>query len=347
MELNLHKTRLYELGNQSCPICDRQFNTPILKHSNHATIEHVPSKSLAQEAGSRAIRMCMTCSKCNNTTSRFETWGKAVNSAEEVRLSSDMKEYLRGRAEVIDETDVVKWREDKTSVLILRNNLDDKVLAIELDNNKSRSGRVLNRITDTLDLRLEFPQHRHRWSELKCGMIKAGLLSLFSLVGSSGYKYMRGCAVDVLRKQILEPKAKWLDKVAWTRNDDWRYGDGLFITDYGRKCWTAVFGSWVILLPVRDDLGFYSWIEGIDTGKDELTGRLISRWNHSAFGAVRSRNIDIERTNSLNPGSEHTDRRDWFGEFVRIKDREAGFVTYVVVDHGQSDLTLVPIKRDK
>ena len=167
------RLRLFRAGNTKCPICLSDFTESDVV-TGKMTLEHVPPERL------RGSPICLTCSPCNNGTSRIDKHAILARRARDEWSSG------QGRRVEVDFFGIKKS---------LRFNPNDAHTPLPTRVSQLRNGSIrLGRLPsgETLDpskgVRFRMLGSPHYES---VGMVKAAYLMVLSLMGPAGYKF--GC----------------------------------------------------------------------------------------------------------------------------------------------------------
>ena len=231
--LKQQRIRLFERGNDRCPICLTAFTQRDVERGV-ASLEHVPSKSL----GIQAIAMCLTCEPCNSRTGRVEQAVADTIHAERrggekvtVTLSALPEQPQSARITVKPNRDIVAAMPEKTRIPP-----DEFMKAMPASETVTIRGRALSQ------------------GEMWMPWLKAAYLSVFSLLGGCGYRYAEGAAIRQVRKQILEPRKEIVPYFVISGvgpHPEWP--DGGIHMDRDGGHWMVKFGDRLIPLPTGSD----------------------------------------------------------------------------------------------
>ena len=237
--LKQQRIRLFDRGNDRCPICLTEF-TPQDVDRGVASLEHVPPKSL----GIQSIAMCLTCTDCNSRTARVE---QAVadsihaerRGGEKVTLTLSA---LPGQPQSVRMT--VQSNDGGIAVALpekTRVPLDEFMQAMPASETVTIRGRALLQ------------------GEKRMPWLKAAYLSVFSLLGPCGYRYAEGDAISQIRRQILEPYREivpsYFDISGVGHHPKWPQGGIHMDRDGGH--WMVKIGDRLIPLPTSSDESLY------------------------------------------------------------------------------------------
>ena len=224
------RLRLYQAGNDRCPICLVPFTEQAVERGDGVTLEHVPPQSFGLES----IAMCLTCHDCNSRTGRVEQWAVQAKRSPgwwKARMDVDgippQTAYFR----------VSGTNEIRFSMPTPRVPSDEFGEAL-------RSGRI--------------SLTWHEPSSPRYGSIpwlKAAYLSVFSLLGVHGYNFADGKAIEPIRRQIMRPGEQIIPAFRVDASG-WSHPDGVAMST-NLPCWAVKMGEHAVLLPRSWDRTFY------------------------------------------------------------------------------------------
>ena len=228
------RQRLFDAGNNRCPICLSEFDRADVVAGTEVTLEHAPPKSLG------GVAICLTCKSCNNKASLIDQhaflsakarneWAEGQGAPLVVDLFGHKRTY---RFVPHDSKAPFPARKHQ-----LRNGtiqLDPLPPKEHLDANKGMSFRIPQRDD------FEF-----------VSMIKSACLMVFSLMGANGYKFAENIGLQPVREQIMNPEKKILrgDFIGRMRfdSDDLRKLDRPVVF----LCRTETYPFWIV--PMWND----------------------------------------------------------------------------------------------
>ena len=187
------RQRLFDAGNNRCPICLSKFERLDVVAGTEVTLEHAPPKSLG------GVPICLTCKSCNNKASLIDhhahlsakarnEWAEGQGAPIVVDLFGHKRSY---RFIPRDSNAPFPARKH-----LFRNGtiqLGSLPPKEHLDANKGMSFRIPQRDD------YEF-----------VSMIKSAYLMVFSLMGANGYKFAENIGLQPVREQIMNPEKKIL-----------------------------------------------------------------------------------------------------------------------------------------
>ncbi|MYN64957.1 MAG: hypothetical protein F4X11_08015 [Acidobacteria bacterium] len=233
--LKEQRIRLFERGNDRCPICLTVFTRQDVERGV-ASLEHVPAKSLGT---TRPIAMCLTCADCNSRTGRVEQRVADVVHAErrggeKVTLTIPGLPKQSVRMTVQPNGDIVAAMPEKTRIPP-----DEFMKAM-------KAGEITIRSCVPTPKAARMP-----W-------LKAAYLSVFSLLGRCGYWYAKGAAIRQIRGQIWEPSKEIIPTPILRGvgpHPIWPQG-GIHMDRAGGH-WMVKIGDRLIPLPTSADESLY------------------------------------------------------------------------------------------
>ena len=231
------RIRLFERGNTRCPICLVPFTRQdVEREDGSASLEDVPAKSLG-----RAIAMCLTCRSCNSRTGRVE---QAV---------ADSVHAERRGGEKVTLTPSASPGQPQSARMTVKPNGD--IVAVLPENTRVPPEEFMKAMTaGEITIQWRAPSSK----AARMPWLKAAYLSVFSLLGTSGYRYAEGAAIRQIRRQILEPGEEIIPYFVlsgvgphpkWPR-------DGIHMDRVGGH-WMVKIGDRLIPLPTSSDERLY------------------------------------------------------------------------------------------
>ena len=321
------RLRLYEAGNEACPICFATFTEEEARRGTSVTLEHAPPEAI----GGRVV--CLTCAECNSRGSKHDRaladmareksgQGIPVN----VRIAGDVfRTYLNPDPAVM---------RDRLSRLAGRNSIfanselaqrDPREILLSLEA-KARSNY---RDADTSEITIESARPPVRAIEL--GVLRSAYLMVFSLLGPVGYRYAVSESVQAIRRQLMIPDEDVVPSCIWANYSQLlpdgvpREGNALYINREPR-CWIVQVGDYGVVLPFGGMAlaGYETLVEC--TGQD-MSGGTALRCPSSSFEDQRVANV------RLTDGSDVS-----FGQELRVAE-----ATFVVVNRHEDIASLMRI----
>ena len=299
------RLRLFEVGNDACPICLRAFSKHEVESGESVTLARVPIRSFSMDV---SLDVCLTCEACDTA---------GVESAVASQL-------IRPRAQLefggtVQTADLEMSNDGAITATIPPRHLPERAFRDAVAKGQPGKMTILH------------PQDPRAATVT---WLKASYLLVFSLLGVHGYRYARGKAIERVRRQIMEPDRRLLPPFTFTCTND---VSGILMNRKGTPCWAVGMEGLAVLLPRGWDESFYddlhkSW----PSGKGDLGGGPV--WFPARFGWVRSGSItfkeDVDVAQTVG-GAEQL-----FGAQGRVvKDGEE--LNFIVADwNGQQVTTL-------
>lgn len=319
------RLRLFQLGNDRCPICLAGFTEAAVQEGEEVTLEHVPAQSLNADG----LVMCLTCADCNNSTSKAEKVASDMDRAPDqgwkVQLTMDRGRipihtgYMTGDRPITNPYEYLGRGE--TGPITIRT----KGLRVS----EEEFSRALRRPDQTIRMQYAFDA---RYASV--AWLKAAYLSVFSLLGQGGYLYAQGEAIERVREQIRKPGQETLRYFDLDAPSDWREGDGALMNhNRGQKpCWAVKMKDRLVLLPMAWDTSFYEWVNAAMNGKGMRLGG-GPFWYPAQFERVTSFTL----ANGYDPKQVGADLFARTGKVTH----EDGVVPIVVADYGIRHVTML------
>ena len=187
------RQRLFDAGNNRCPICLSAFDRSDVMAGTEVTLEHAPPKSLG------GVPLCLTCKSCNNKASLIDQ--HAFSSAKA------RNEWAEGQGAPI----VVDFFGHKRSHRFVPR---DSNAPFPARKHLFRNGTISlgpvppkDRLDANKGITFRIPQ---RDDYEFVSMIKSAYLMVFSLMGTNGYKFAENIGLQPVREQIMNPDEKIL-----------------------------------------------------------------------------------------------------------------------------------------
>ena len=187
------RKRLFEAGNNRCPICLSEFDRSDVVAGSEVTLEHAPPKSLG------GFPICLTCKSCNNKASLID---RHASSSVKARNA-----WARGHGAPIE----VDLFGHKRSYRFIP---DDSNAPFPARKHQFRNGTIRlgpRPQKELLDVNkgisFKIPQRDDFES---VSMIKSAYLMVFSLMGVNGYKFAGNIGLQPVREQVMNPEKRIL-----------------------------------------------------------------------------------------------------------------------------------------
>ena len=228
------RQRLFDAGNNRCPICLSVFDRLDVVAGTEVTLEHAPPKSLG------GVPICLTCKSCNNKASLI-----------------DQHAFLSAKARK-------DWAEGQGAPIVVDLfGHKRECRFIPHDSNAPYPARKHQFRNGTMQLG-SLPQKEHldanKGISFKIpqrddfefvSMIKSAYLMVFSLMGANGYRFADNIGLRPVREQIMNPEKKILQGgfIGNIRldSDDYRRVDRPIVF----MCRTESLPFWIV--PMWDD----------------------------------------------------------------------------------------------
>ena len=255
------RLRLFEQGNDRCPICLTSFTRQDVELGEVATLEHVPPKSF--KVGSTA--MCLTCSDCNNSAGRAEHAAVEARREPKVRIEMPGFPIQTGRASVDASGSVISIRMSRSQA--------SRDAIIKMMDSPRPQIKAIFRVPSV--------------SYASVPWLKAAYLSVFSLLGVHGYRYAEGEAIERVRKQIMNPKDEVIRHFAFQAPSTWREKNCIVMNRTQTPCWAVKMGDCIVLLPKSWDQSLYERTDKMPSSNVNVTIGDGPLWYPVKFGDQR------------------------------------------------------------
>lgn len=302
------RLRLFELGNNRCPICLTSFTERDVKQGTKVTLEHVPPKSFS--AG--GIAMCLTCSDCNHSASCVEQ--AAVEARREPKVQMEMPGLPAQTGYVsVDASGHLDIRMSKPRV------------------STDAISKVLSSCRPPT---ITFKKPNSRY--ISVPWLKAAYLSVFSLLGVHGYRYAEGEAIERVRNQIMKPADEIIRHFAFEAPAVWQERDCIVMNRKQPPCWTVKMGDCIVFLPRSWDQSLYEWIDRVPLPDGKITTGSALLWYPVKFG--RRRVASIAFRESYSP--ENVLGENLFGMQGRVTQGDK-VTPFVLADYRGQEVTVI------
>ena len=318
------RQRLFDAGNNRCPICLSGFDRLDVMAGTDVTLEHAPPKSLG------GVPICLTCRPCNNKASFIDQHAFLSARAR--------KEWAEGQgAPIVVDLFGHKWsyrfipRDPNAPYPARKHQFRNGTIQIDslpqrehLDANKGISFRIPQRDD------FEF-----------VSMVKSAYLMVFSLMGANGYKFAENIGLQPVREQIMNPKKKILQDgfIGTMRldSDDLRRVDRPIVF----MCRTGSLPFWIV--PMWDHKAVF-----LSCGGTEPIDKLVMNPMEASipFGSLvgwTSRRFNSSSAIGGTVGEETSDSHDSLAGTVGgpFATNKGGWL-YIMVFHQMSDYVALP-----
>ena len=248
------RLRLYEQGNNACPICLKPFMGADVEAGESVILQKV-------SLGGETVSICLKCRSCDATPGR------------------DVAVRHRRRTKATLELAGVPYR----AYLKVG---DDGAIVAEFPRSFPRPESFRNHLAE--GRKLELTLYNPSSHDTKVAWLKTAYLAVFSLLGEHGYRYVKGKAVEPVRQQLMEPERQLIKEFAFTNDKMTTFG--MLMNQRGIPCWAVIMQECVVVLPTGEDTTFYDHMSSVwPGGRGELGGGPL--WYLARFGEVRSGNI--------------------------------------------------------
>ena len=308
------RLRLFEQGNDRCPICLTSFTRQDVELGEVATLEHVPPKSF--QVGSTA--MCLTCSDCNNSAGRAEH--AAVEARREPKARIEMPGFpiQTGRASADASGSVISIRMSKSQA--------------------SRDAIIKMMDSPQPQIKAIFRAPNLRYVSVP--WLKAAYLSVFSLLGVHGYRYAEGEAIERVRKQIMNPKDEVIRHFAFQAPSTWREKNSIAMNRTQTPCWAVKMGDCIVLLPRSWDQSLYEWTGKMPSSNVNVTIGGGPLWYPVKFGDQRVGSIGFQE--GFHP--RETLSKDLFGLPGQLTQGDK-MASFFFADYSGQEVTVIVTER--
>jgi hypothetical protein len=263
--LRQQRLNLFERGNDRCPICLTSFTEREVEQGSAVTLEHVPPKSF--KVG--GIAMCLTCSEGNNRASRVEQ--AAVEARREPKVRIEMPGL-------------------PTQTGYLSTDASGRI-DVRMSKPRVSRGAISAVLRSRQPINMTFTEPNSRYARVP--WLKAGYLSVFSLLGVPGYRYAESEATEAGREQIMKPEDEVIRHFAVSAPAAWRERDGIAMNRKRRPCWAVKMGDCIVLLPRSWDQSFYEWTGSMSSPNGKITIGDGPLWYPAKFGHRRVASISF------------------------------------------------------
>ena len=301
------RLRLFERGNDRCPICLTVFSKHAVEEGKLVTLEHVPPRAFS------GMAMCLTCAECNHSAGRVEQLAvAATKAATKVRVDIAGRPPLTAYISPTADDDIYSLR------VLERSGVNPGELDRAL-----RAGRSVSMLGTALTAH-----------SVNVPWLKAAYLSVFSLLGVYGYNYAKGEAVQAVREQIMKPTEVIIPRFAAKAPLSWRQGNRILVSGK-TPGWVVKIGGHIVLLPRGWDGAFYERVCDRPTKAITIGGGPL--WFLTRFGAN-------QHTAALTVREGQTPFEwlgtDLFGAQVTV-DEDGKTTPFVAVDCSGREVTIM------
>ena len=294
---------LYKHGNDRCPICLSTFAERDVEEGIDVTLEHVPPKSVAPKA---SLGICLTCADCNNRS------GRGIDQA-----AAMLMERQKARIDIQGIPHTAYFGQDGNIKIRGRAEMPEEF--------------YMRALKDGERFEMSFTRPKTRYANVS--WLKAAYLTVFSLLGKSGYMYAEGSAIRQVREQILEPDKDIIRNYA-LESENPCGPDGVLLNRKKHPCWAVKMNKCIVLLPSSEDDSFYRSNKVFVADRGELGDGPL--FYPSKFGKNIAASVGVNDSNSL----EKAVGSDLFGRNGEISCGEKSF-PFVVVDYNRGFVSVL------
>ena len=229
-------------------------------------MEHVPPHAFGGKA------MCLTCTRCNVGA------GQGVDQAA-VLLTRPHKATV----EIMGKEETIHLSDDPTS---------GSLGTITSSRHRPEDFREWIRTKPTMTLTVRTPKPEYA----AVSWLKSAYLSVVSLLGpTAGYRYAESKSLEVVRRQILQPRSNLIPSYSF-RCPDSPLDAGITLARSPLLCWSVKMRDCVVVLPRGGDDSFYGSVKAlrtrVGTGSFQVTGR--PTWNLLKFGFLPTASFSLK-----------------------------------------------------
>lgn len=234
-----------------CPTCVRPFPRSAVA-SGDLTAEHVPPECFDGH------ELILTCRRCNNTAGAY------------LDAHADRKEkveaVLGGRLERVQRVKVTTAGVTVNAELFATG----KEWSVTIPHNRNPPGtakRLRDVVRKGTEISVDFSADRFAELGAKISWFRSGYLLLFAVFG---YGPVFDSALDIVRRQILEPDAALIKTFTITLPESrpWTEVRLLKVVEPAdHSSWGVQFGRYVVLYPLSDERSFYERLAQNMAGK--------------------------------------------------------------------------------
>ena len=304
ISLQQRRLRFFRRGNTLCPICLTEFTESEVRAGKIVTLEHAPQEALGGKPA------CLTCKQCNT--------GPATAMMDRaVALHHQAQE--RGGYQMTIQAD------------------DRRRYTLSPENYDIGEDQIRMNVPGDDVVGESFEWIRLRWAEptpeaVRLGLVKSAYLMVFSVLGTTGYRYAQGQAVASIREQLASPeKERIRPPVLYNHDDDnppLPEHAVLLLTEY--QCWAVKIHTSFVILPPGGSIDRYRRIA--EAFEPPLVLRSPVTWTAPKFGGspVFGRKSDNLKTKHV------------FGASLRLSLRNRS-QDYVVVYEEADMVAALPV----
>ena len=304
------RIKLFERGNNRCPICLSDFTRESVEKGEIVTLEHVPPKALGSESRGR----CLTCVACNQ-----DAGGGIDQAAGLLCKPPTVTVEIKGWKH----TGTLEHEADGTFTIKappLRGSLTGSDVLSDLGGGEFKAT-------------ITFPNEHFAI----VSWLKSAYLCLFSLLGEQGYRYAEGSVGHIIRRQIMNPSKRIITKCIGNPSDNWSLESGVYMHVEQPQLWLVQMENVIVVLPKTGDVSFYRDSD-IFQARNRFHLRKWYGWKLASFGKSYVGSAQIDDRSKV----DEAIREDLFGLPTRVVQGERK-THAVIADHGDDFLTLLQI----
>lgn len=305
------RLRLFDAGNNACPICLRMFSKNDVEIGSSVVLAHIPLRTFAMD---ESVEACLTCKDCHELGVEPAVASQLIRTRAQLEVGGAV---LQADMEV---------EEDGTLNAKIREHHDTV---------RARAHRKAMSKGENMTLTFTAPRNPRA---AMVTWLKLSYLSVFSLLGVYGYRYAKGAALERVREQILKPDDEIIRHFAVKSSEDTELS-GILMNHRDTQCWAVIMSGIAVLLPRGWDTSFYDNIDDDWVAKGSLGGGPL--WFPAKFGSVASGSITFKEGVDL---SQLVGKDRLFGAPGRV-EKEGRKSEFIIVDWNGRDVTTLGVER--
>ena len=325
------RLRLFDRGNNQCPICLTPFTRMQVESGEKATLEHAPPETL----GGKVV--CLTCMHCNNRASRLDNLAKMAERARDDHLSG------RGTRVEVDffgagiTSGYVRPKDDEMAARLARQPVPTSIRELR--------GRVMPLrslpIGPELDPKrgIRFRIRRPNPHRVAVSWLRSAYLLVFALLGREGYRYANSPSLGPIREQIMNPNEV---RISGCLNGECSGVD--FPVDpvimlnhsYKPPFWAIRFGPKSVILPCGGPIDRFLQL----THRPVETSVEFDRmglWARTQFGNAPVVAFAMKHETDVT-------RLDFVGGLLEILTKEGDVWEWIIVDYQADEIVALPLR---
>ena len=305
-----HKIRLelFDLGNTKCPICMTPFTRAAVESGVDVTLEHVPPKTVGG-----SVR-CLTCADCNRNAGR--SLDQAVAMRNKAIVDQQTGRGIKMEVDVYGTKHTSYFSPDgfEKNILEARFSRSPNVKQFL----KKMSGEKVMFLAEMtkgpvwdpsrgLSLSIKRPSANH----IAVSWIRSAYLLVFSLLGTSGYRYAESESIRPIREQIKNPDKDLVPSLLFDVSGMKVPKYLVMVNNWQRPfCWIVKLGDMGVLLPHGGGAEHYRAVLAMP---DQITPKGVIGWTPVKFGTTPSTELSL-------PEDSHQEGRDLFAQELTITE---------------------------